>query len=72
MIDSDLRPWLLEVNLSPSLACESPLDMKIKGHLMADFFSLALIPAVDALRPSDPTLRPGSKPKSTVRIESNR
>lgn len=27
MIDSDFKPWLIEVNLSPSLACESKLDL---------------------------------------------
>lgn len=27
LIDSDLKPWLVEINLSPSLACESPLDL---------------------------------------------
>ena len=31
MIDSDLKPWLIEINLSPSLACDSQLDMKIKS-----------------------------------------
>ena len=30
LIDSDLKPWLLEVNLSPSLNCEAPIDLKIK------------------------------------------
>ena len=36
LIDSDLKPWLLEVNLSPSLACDSPLDLKIKHSLFVD------------------------------------
>ncbi|XP_013422025.1 tubulin polyglutamylase TTLL5 isoform X2 [Lingula anatina] len=40
LIDSNLRPWILEVNLSPSLACDSPLDLKIKGHMLSDLFSL--------------------------------
>jgi len=30
LVDDTLRPWLLEVNLTPSLACDSPLDLKIK------------------------------------------
>ena len=38
LIDSDLKPWLVEVNLSPSLACESQLDMKIKNDV-ADLLS---------------------------------
>lgn len=33
-------PWLLEVNLSPSLAFDSPLDLKIKGNLLKDTFNL--------------------------------
>ena len=41
MIDDELNPWLLEVNLSPSLACESPLDHRIKANLVADLFNLA-------------------------------
>ena len=41
MIDANLNPWLLEVNLSPSLSCDSPLDQKIKSELLADLFNLA-------------------------------
>jgi len=33
-------PWLLEVNLSPSLAFDSPLDLKIKGNLIKDTLNL--------------------------------
>ncbi|XP_055362017.1 tubulin polyglutamylase TTLL5 isoform X3 [Betta splendens] len=40
LIDSHLKPWLLEVNLSPSLACDAPLDLKIKASMIADMFSL--------------------------------
>jgi hypothetical protein len=31
MLDKELKPWLIEINLSPSLACDSPLDMEIKN-----------------------------------------
>ncbi len=40
LLDSHLRPWLLEVNLSPSLNMDSPLDQRIKGELIADIFSI--------------------------------
>ena len=40
LIDSELKPWLLEVNLSPSLACESPLDTQIKSNLITDALNL--------------------------------
>jgi tubulin polyglutamylase TTLL4 len=39
-LDSALKPWLIEVNVSPSLMGGSPLDTKIKGTLMADVFHL--------------------------------
>nr|XP_056706712.1 tubulin polyglutamylase TTLL5 [Euleptes europaea] len=40
LIDSTLKPWLLEVNLSPSLACDAPLDLKIKASMISDMFTL--------------------------------
>lgn len=40
LIDSDLEPWLIEVNLSPSLGCDSALDQNIKAALVSDLFTL--------------------------------
>ena len=40
MLDSELNPWILEVNLSPSLATDSPLDFEIKANLLTDTFNL--------------------------------
>jgi len=41
MIDSAMKPWLLEVNICPSLSSGSPLDKRIKTQLVADTFTLA-------------------------------
>jgi len=30
LIDNNLKPWLLEINVCPSLSSSSPLDRKIK------------------------------------------
>ena len=30
MLDVQLRPWLIEVNVSPDLASTSPLDKQVK------------------------------------------
>ncbi|CAG5129510.1 unnamed protein product, partial [Candidula unifasciata] len=40
LIDEHLKPWVLEVNFSPSLACDTPLDLKIKSNMLCDLFSL--------------------------------
>ncbi|XP_036006259.1 tubulin polyglutamylase TTLL5 isoform X1 [Fundulus heteroclitus] len=49
LIDSNLKPWLLEVNLSPSLSCDAPLDLKIKASMIADMFSLVGLVGQDPL-----------------------
>jgi len=40
MMDSDLKPWLIEVNHAPSLATDSPFDLKIKSKLVYDTIRL--------------------------------
>ncbi|KAJ8711641.1 hypothetical protein PYW08_008595 [Mythimna loreyi] len=41
LLDEDLKPWLLEVNISPSLHSASPLDIHVKGPLVATVLNLA-------------------------------
>lgn len=40
MFDSDLKPWLIEINQSPSFATDSKFDFDIKKKLMEDTFKL--------------------------------
>ncbi|KAK7864100.1 hypothetical protein R5R35_002743 [Gryllus longicercus] len=49
LIDSTLKPWLLEVNLSPSLGCDSPLDVRVKSAMLVDLLTLVGVPAVDPM-----------------------
>lgn len=42
ILDSELIPWLLEVNISPSLHSASPLDMHVKGPLVQALLNTAL------------------------------
>ncbi|PAA94322.1 hypothetical protein BOX15_Mlig007903g3, partial [Macrostomum lignano] len=41
LLDEDLRPWLLEVNVSPSLNTDTQLDNRIKDAVIADALRLA-------------------------------
>ena len=47
LLDSDMKPWLMEVNLSPSLATESPLDLKIKSNLFIDTMNMMCVKRYD-------------------------
>ena len=40
LVDNNLKPWLLEVNLSPSMACETPIDLRIKSQLICDIYNM--------------------------------
>jgi len=39
-LDSDLKPWIIEVNHSPSFSTDSPLDFRIKKNLISDTIKL--------------------------------
>lgn len=41
MLDEKLKPWILEVNISPSLHSNSALDIAIKGQMIRDLLNLA-------------------------------
>ncbi|XP_061465339.1 tubulin monoglutamylase TTLL4 [Rhineura floridana] len=67
MLDENLKPWILEVNISPSLHSNSPLDVSIKGQMVRDALNLAgfLLPsAEDVASPS------GSGCSSTTSLNS--
>nr|XP_020446565.1 tubulin polyglutamylase TTLL5 isoform X3 [Monopterus albus] len=74
LVDSNLKPWLLEVNLSPSLACDAPLDLKIKASMIADMFSLVGFVCQDPHsrqpRSDRVTLDPGLKHPAAQRAQS--
>ena len=66
LIDSDLKPWLIEINLSPSLACESAIDHSIKSQLIADTFNLVGIKKYDRRKES------ANKAKNRMKSYNNR
>ncbi|KJH41154.1 Tubulin-tyrosine ligase family protein [Dictyocaulus viviparus] len=47
LVDAELKPWLLEVNLSPSLSCDAPVDSLVKTRLICDLFNLACVPLIN-------------------------
>ncbi|OMJ89261.1 hypothetical protein SteCoe_8649 [Stentor coeruleus] len=52
LLDQELKPWLLEVNLCPSMNTDAPLDLYIKSNLIADAFNLIGIRAFDRKKES--------------------
>ena len=60
LVDTDLKPWILECNLSPSMGvCAAPesggdTEEAVKGQLIADMVSLVDLDAADTPQSSDP------------------
>jgi len=50
LLDKDLKPWLIEVNVACSLSSSSPLDKHIKNMLMTDLFHMVGIVPFDRKR----------------------
>lgn len=40
MIDSNLKPWLIEINGSPSMTANTPIDRKLKNGLLDDTLTI--------------------------------
>ncbi len=53
MIDHKLRPWLLEVNVAPSLSSSSPYDKQVKTRLLCDTLHLLGFNIFDRKRVED-------------------
>jgi len=70
ILDSNFKPWLLEVNLSPSLAIGSPLDEHVKTNLLTDTFNLVGVrPYVNK---NTRTTLPYKNPRKAKLTKSNR
>ncbi|KAM9572327.1 tubulin polyglutamylase ttll6-like [Salvelinus alpinus] len=50
LLDAKLKPWLLEVNHSPSFATDSQLDWEVKEALLTDALTLLNLGAIDHRR----------------------
>lgn len=56
----------MEINLSPSLACDSPLDLEIKSNLIADTFNLIGLKQFDRKKETE------NKVKNRMKSYNNR
>lgn len=41
LIDNTLKPWLIEMNISPSLQSSTPVDISVKAQLASDVLNLS-------------------------------
>jgi len=48
LLDHNLKPWLLEINVLPSFSSSSTLDKRIKTRLICDAMTLVGVPYPDS------------------------
>merc|ERR1719397_771572 len=53
LLDSRLKPWLIEVNISPSLHSSSSLDLDVKSPLATEVFNMARYHIPNRLKAKD-------------------
>ncbi|MCJ8732716.1 hypothetical protein PDJAM_G00214480 [Pangasius djambal] len=68
MLDESLKPWVLEVNISPSLHSNSALDVSIKGQMIRDVLNLAgfVLPKKEDIIPSSSSTSSSSSSTSSL------
>lgn len=71
ILDSDLKPWILEVNLSPSLGFDSPLDFHIKSNLIVDALNIIGIRKFNKKKEAMGGLMKGSNGSKTKKEATN-
>lgn len=69
LIDENLKPWLLEVNFSPSLGADCQVDMLVKKPLLHDIIQLMNFKDVDVLRGADKMKRQNSRTKASDTVD---
>ena len=83
MVDSTMKPWLLEVNSSPAMSMDNQIDYKVKPDLLRDTLKLVHFEnygeyvdrhkSQQRVKPSVPsffTRRPGNSGSSTTGLPS--
>ncbi|XP_048862885.1 tubulin polyglutamylase TTLL4 [Brienomyrus brachyistius] len=73
MLDENLKPWVLEVNISPSLHSRTPLDIAVKSQMIRDVLNLAgfVLPQCEDVVPSGSnTSRSGNSVSLGMRMRS--
>ncbi|UJR26634.1 hypothetical protein I4U23_007952 [Adineta vaga] len=68
ILDEQCKPYIVEVNISPSLHSNSPLDINVKGSMICDLLNLSgfMIPDRRDILAEGPVRRKAKLPKSLI------